>query len=192
MSKRFRRVLAVMLSGAMVFSIRRGGLGPGRAQGRCGAGGGDRRLARTIRRGGVQPLPERELRRLQLYHGRRRQPGRGRGQGLAKGLPQPAEPMEKAEGKMMAELKSCPFCGGKAVVKTSSNSVDRCGLFSQLHSVSCSKCGATTAKHTNRSFVATLMDFMLFETAMKRQRRTGTGGLKNELIARRNGALPAA
>lgn len=42
-------------------------------------------------------------------------------------------------------MKPCPFCGGKATVKTSSNSVDHCGLFSQLHSVCCSKCGATTA-----------------------------------------------
>ncbi|RKJ40204.1 restriction alleviation protein, Lar family [Acutalibacter sp. 1XD8-33] len=52
----------------------------------------------------------------------------------------------------MVELKSCPFCGGKAVVKTSSNSVDHCGLFSQLHSVSCSKCGATTSKTYKSEF----------------------------------------
>ncbi|WP_305116635.1 Lar family restriction alleviation protein [Acutalibacter muris] len=52
----------------------------------------------------------------------------------------------------MAELKPCPFCGGKAVVKTSSNSVDHFGMFSQLHSVCCSKCGATTAKTYKSEF----------------------------------------
>ena len=52
----------------------------------------------------------------------------------------------------MVELKPCPFCGGKAVLKTSSNSVDHCGMFSQLHSVCCSKCGATTANTYKSEF----------------------------------------
>lgn len=52
----------------------------------------------------------------------------------------------------MEELKPCPFCGGKAAVKTGSNGVGNSGTFSQFHSVFCSKCGATTERTYKTEF----------------------------------------
>lgn len=52
----------------------------------------------------------------------------------------------------MEELKPCPFCGGEANIKTGSHGVDGTGLFHQLHSIACAKCGATTGKTYRTEF----------------------------------------
>lgn len=52
----------------------------------------------------------------------------------------------------MVALKPCPFCGGNARAKTDSCGVDGSGLFYQLHSVSCTKCGASTWKTFRSEF----------------------------------------
>lgn len=67
----------------------------------------------------------------------------------------------------MIELKPCPFCGGKAAIKTSSNSVDHCGLFSQFHSVQCLKCGATTASTYKSEFRRDADEFIVIRDGYK-------------------------
>lgn len=61
------------------------------------------------------------------------------------------------------ELKPCPFCGGRAEIKTDSNGVDYYGLFSQLHSVVCTKCGATTAKSYKSEFRRGINGFQILK-----------------------------
>ena len=53
---------------------------------------------------------------------------------MAGGISLQAEPMEKVEVDMINELKPCPFCGGKAEIKTAASKI--CSW------VKCTVCGS--------------------------------------------------